>query len=228
MAINNWTEFRTQFFPEENPDQHWTNLAYGVYGFFLNGGSRCFVVNVGRKWKSQSDLGGRRLESGLDVLARVDEVAIVAAPGYTDTTSYSELLNHCFKLHDRVAILDGPKELTQDALNQLGGGDADESKADAPKAPESEADAPKTTESKADAPKTTESKADAPKAPWVKPSDKSESGETTLYVPWIKVSNPNRVEVREEDLHRHHTAFRPYRRGLGPQRRPTRSAQSAC
>jgi Bacteriophage tail sheath protein len=169
MAINNWTEFRTQFFPEENPDQHWTNLAYGVYGFFLNGGSRCFVVNVGVKTNGDPNpvSGGGGAESGLDVLARVDEVAIVAAPGYTDTAAYNALLNHCAILHDRVAILDGPAELTKDTLNQLGGEEADESGAD-----------------------------DSNGA-WVKPG-KSESGETTLYVPWIKVSNPNRVEVEKK------------------------------
>ena len=165
VAINNWTQFRNQFFPAAEPDKHWTNLAYGVYGFFLNGGSRCYVVNVGLDGENQPNpiSGGGGPESGLDILARIDEIAIVAAPGYTDAASYDALLSHCTTLHDRVAILDGPAELSKDALKQLSG--------------EGE---------------------DVPaKQGWVKPG-KSESGESTLYVPWIKVSNPNRAPGGEK------------------------------
>jgi len=163
VAINNWTQFRAEFFPETEPDKHWTNLAYGVYGFFLNGGSRCYVVNVGKDKDDQpnpiSGAGGP--EVGLDIIARIDEIAIIAAPGYTDASSYDALLSHCTTLHDRVAILDGPAELTKDALKQLSGEEAGSDETD--------------TQNR-----------------WEKPG-KSESGESTLYVPWIKVGNPNRA-----------------------------------
>ena len=42
----------------------------------------------------------------------VDEIAIVAAPGYTDAASYDALLSHCEGLRDRVAILDPPLDVT--------------------------------------------------------------------------------------------------------------------
>lgn len=123
VAINNWTQFRTQYFPKDENgnikrDALWTNLAHGVYGFFQNGGSRCYVVNIG---DSPAITGGGEEPVGLDVLERIDEVAIVAAPGYTDAASYDALKTHAEKLLDRVAILDGPAILTQPILQALGG-----------------------------------------------------------------------------------------------------------
>src|SRR4051794_33709316 len=44
VGINNWTEFLRIF---ALPDSTGTALAQGVHGFFLNGGGRCYVVNVG-------------------------------------------------------------------------------------------------------------------------------------------------------------------------------------
>ncbi|HEY0752981.1 MAG TPA: phage tail sheath C-terminal domain-containing protein [Ktedonobacteraceae bacterium] len=105
VAINNWSEFTRLFV---TPDSKSTHLSQAVYGFFLNGGSRCFVVNVG---KGGAIAGGGRNRVGLNVLEQVDEVAIVAAPGYTDAASYDAVLTHCETLKDRVAILDAPAQV---------------------------------------------------------------------------------------------------------------------
>ncbi|WP_201379959.1 phage tail sheath C-terminal domain-containing protein [Ktedonobacter sp. SOSP1-52] len=105
VAINNWSQF-IRFFVSEGSKS--TPLSHAVYGFFQNGGSRCFVVNVG---KGGSIAGGGRARVGLDVLEQIDEVAIVAAPGYTDATSYDLVLSHCERLKDRVAILDAPENV---------------------------------------------------------------------------------------------------------------------
>lgn len=118
VAINNWSEFLRIF---ATPDSQGTPLAHGVYGFFQNGGGRCYVVNTGSERALSGDARGRK---GLDCLEAIDEVAIVAAPGLTDAASYDALLTHCEKLRDRVAILDGPgrvatiQELTQVATVQ--------------------------------------------------------------------------------------------------------------
>ena len=48
------------------------------------------------------------LKSGLDRLKPVDEIAIVAAPGYTDADAYDSVIGHCEQMLDRVAILDAP------------------------------------------------------------------------------------------------------------------------
>src|SRR5579859_4437848 len=78
--INNWTEFVREYCTTVVNDEETllksTNLSQAVYGFFLNGGTRCFVVNVP---KGQSIAGGGRQRSGLELLEQVDEVAIVAA-----------------------------------------------------------------------------------------------------------------------------------------------------
>ncbi|MCA9940854.1 MAG: phage tail sheath family protein [Anaerolineales bacterium] len=103
IPINNWTEFVRTFAGNDNPDS--THLSQAVYGFFLNGGSRCYVVAVE---KDKPIVGAAKKRAGLDLLAQVDEVAIVAAPGYTDADSYDALLSHCEEMKDRVAVLDSP------------------------------------------------------------------------------------------------------------------------
>jgi phage tail sheath protein FI len=85
VAINNWTQFLREFVAE---DSETTPLSSAVFGFFQNGGSRCFVVNVG---PNQPIGGGGQKRTGLDLLEEIDEIAIVAAPGYTDAVSYDAL-----------------------------------------------------------------------------------------------------------------------------------------
>jgi phage tail sheath protein FI len=122
VAINNWSQFVREFVPEDSSS---TPLSHAVYGFFINGGSRCYVVNVG---KGKAISGGGRDRTGLDVLEQIDEIAIVAAPGYTDTVSTNALIEHCERLGDRVAIIDAPLEvgsinqLTRVATAEAGGG----------------------------------------------------------------------------------------------------------
>lgn len=100
IACNNWTDFVKKFASNKKPQS--TPLSHAVNGFFLNQGSRCYVVAIG-----QDD----PLSAGLVPLERYDEVAIVAAPGYNDASAFQDLLSHCEKMGDRVAILDGPKEV---------------------------------------------------------------------------------------------------------------------
>jgi phage tail sheath protein FI len=106
-AVNNWTEFVKKFAPSGRASTH---LAQAVFGFFLNGGRRCYVVNVGSEGSIAGDGRGR---NGIDLLEEIDEVAIVAAPGFSDAASFDALLSHCEKLKDRVAILDAPAYVSQ-------------------------------------------------------------------------------------------------------------------
>lgn len=117
VAINNWMQFVRVFASKDGAKS--TPLSQAVYGFFENGGRRCFVVNVGDKGNIAATVSkGKR--QGLAALEEVDEVAIVAAPGFTDAASYDALLLHCEKMEDRVAILDGPEDITDvDALKQV-------------------------------------------------------------------------------------------------------------
>src|SRR5262245_56881719 len=106
VAVNSWSEFLRSFGGDENAAS--TPLSRAVYGFFDNGGGRCYVVNS----PSGELTGGSRRRAGLDLLEAVDEVAIVAAPGFADALSYEALLAHCERLGDRVAILDPPADVS--------------------------------------------------------------------------------------------------------------------
>lgn len=114
VPVNNWTEFCRIFAPEGSSG---TYLSSGVYGFFSNGGGRCYVVNLG---ENGALAGGGAGKSGLQLLEAVDEVAIVAAPGYAGAESYAALLDHCELMEDRVAILDSRQDATDvDKLTEV-------------------------------------------------------------------------------------------------------------
>lgn len=110
-AINNWMHFLREFSGNQPDQRQSTDLARAIHGFFLNGGSRCYVVNCG----SEDELTGGR--KGLAALETIDEVAIVAAPGFTTAAAYDALLTHCERMEYCVAILDGPP--TVDSIQAL-------------------------------------------------------------------------------------------------------------
>src|ERR1051325_7110022 len=101
VACNNWTEFRNRFASGENLKSTW--LSHAVYGFFLNQGSRCFIVNI---------KPGEPLANGLQLLEANDEVSIIVAPGYTDPASHEAVRAHCEKRGDRICIHDAPMDVS--------------------------------------------------------------------------------------------------------------------
>ena len=108
FGVNNWSQFMREFVPPSGSITS-TPLSHAVFGFFLNGGARCYVVNVG---PNNPITGTGRDRAGLQVLEQLDNISIVAAPGYVDAPSYEALLSHCELLKDRVAILDPPEQVT--------------------------------------------------------------------------------------------------------------------
>lgn len=97
----NFSEFK-KFFGDFSTNPGQNTLAQAVYGFFRNGGTRCFVVWV----KEEKDLS-----LALDQFEAIDEIAIVAAPGVTSLAALSAIDSHCRLLGDRFAILDTPEEI---------------------------------------------------------------------------------------------------------------------
>jgi uncharacterized protein len=98
----NFGEFRKYFggFPE---DEDQRILAHAVYGFFHNGGTRCYVVVV-------ADENG--IEEALEKLAAVDEVALVAAPGINSANVRDLIVTHCkIRTQDRFAIFDSDSDV---------------------------------------------------------------------------------------------------------------------
>ncbi len=110
----NFGEFK-KFFGDfsELPGQN--ILAHAVYGFFRNGGTRCYVV-----WVTDND----KVKDALEKFEAIDEIAIVAAPGITNKSVLSEIDTHCRQMtKDRVAIFDSLE--TVDDLNSLKPGEGD-------------------------------------------------------------------------------------------------------
>ena len=158
LRINNWTQFTKEYCAPESQSTH---LAQAVYGFFLNGGTVCYIVNVGKDGALVGDASKRQ---GLDVLKVVDDVAIVAAPGFTDPQSQDALLSHCENMKDRVAILDAPEEvLNIDLLTQVS-----------------------TAKTSSKKPKDGSDGVTAPESAGLRPRQ-SDGGYGAVYYPWITV-----------------------------------------
>jgi phage tail sheath protein FI len=137
VLITNWSQFVKTFGDFKDCSEH---LAHAVYGFFNNGGSRCFVVNVGAPAEAHKEVkasdkkdekaaapvttgggrdglfigrdGGPGARTGLKCFDEVDEIAIVSAPGQVSAAVQDALLSHCETRKDRFAVLDSPETIT--------------------------------------------------------------------------------------------------------------------
>ncbi|MEN3360512.1 MAG: uncharacterized protein V7637_4494 [Mycobacteriales bacterium] len=98
QLVTNWEMFRQGFgdFQAGN-----ATLAHAVFGFFDNGGTRCWVQRA----VAAKDLIDPT--NALAVLETIDEIGIVAVPGATSAQQHGALISHCSRLRDRVAVLDG-------------------------------------------------------------------------------------------------------------------------
>ena len=95
----NFTEY-TNAFGTFSCDPGHRKLTHAVYGFFNNGGTRCYVVRL-----TSED----NIDAALSAFELVDEIAMVAAPGLSSANTRSKLVTHCSTtMRDRFAILDGP------------------------------------------------------------------------------------------------------------------------
>lgn len=91
-----------------------TNLGMAVLGFFQNGGTECFVVNVGSEAPAD-------ITKGIDLLATREEIDIIAAPGIIDAGTYNALIDQAASTTNRFAILDPPPPVTNLTDLQKGG-----------------------------------------------------------------------------------------------------------
>jgi len=108
--ITSWGQFVSKFgrYTTDKP-----YLAPSVYGFFANGGQRCFVVRV-KDGADDGDYvgtdGGPGNRTGLQVFNEIDVVNIVCIPGITSKTVQTAMITHCESLKDRFCILDSKKD----------------------------------------------------------------------------------------------------------------------
>ncbi len=107
----NFTEFK-RFFGDFSTDPGQRNLAHAVYGFFNNGGSRCYVVR-------ETGIGDIST-SALQAFEAIDEIAIVAVPGVTDAGVRSAVDAHCRqRTQDRFAIFDSSETVESGGVLDL-------------------------------------------------------------------------------------------------------------
>jgi phage tail sheath protein FI len=112
VAINNWSQFVREFVPLEGGQS--TDLSNAVAGFFMNGGRRCYVVNVA----DTDAIAGidRPKRTGLKLLEAIEDISIVTSPGRCDAKSKEALIAHAENMRYRMAIVDPPKDLTNTDL----------------------------------------------------------------------------------------------------------------
>lgn len=167
FAVNSWSQFTREFAEESSQS---TALSCAVFGFFQNGGSRCYIVNIG---KNGSLMGSGRGRQGLALLEEIDEIAIVAAPGFSDSASYNALLDHCENMQDRFVILDSPESVGNiDLLKKVGTASVTQ---------------PKKTEGEEGASES--SSGGSAESNGLRPRN-SDRGFGAFYFPWIVVSDP--------------------------------------
>jgi phage tail sheath protein FI len=78
-------------------------LAHAVFGFFQNGGTRCYVA------RTNAALDNTGITAILKNFEAVDEISLVAAPGVTTKALTDLLIGHCQKMKYRFAVIDGNK-----------------------------------------------------------------------------------------------------------------------
>ncbi|MEV7327921.1 phage tail sheath subtilisin-like domain-containing protein [Micromonospora sp. NPDC093244] len=101
VPVNNWTEFLRLFADGDQVES--TPLARAVFGFLDNGGARCWVVNVG---EGGAISGTGKQRGGLQLLEAIDEISIIAAPGFHDVVAHEALLSMAERTRTMVAICD--------------------------------------------------------------------------------------------------------------------------
>ena len=106
----NFTEFKKFFgdFLKSSENLGQNTLAHAVYGFFRNGGTRCYVTWI---------TGANKVNKVLEKFEAIDEITIVAAPGSKDLRV--DIKDHCEKMGDRIAILDSEETADPSAPDAL-------------------------------------------------------------------------------------------------------------
>ncbi len=110
----NFTDYTSNFGPfsaddpDKEPGQAFSPehraLTHAVYGFFRNGGTRCFVARV-------NSANSGDIEKALNAVDSIDAVALVASPGLQGDDVWGKLTTHCDNAEDRFAILDSPPDV---------------------------------------------------------------------------------------------------------------------
>ncbi len=116
VQITSYDQFKATYV---NAAVRSTSLSRAVKGFFSNGGTLCYVVNVGAEAPDATNQ--TKVQDGIDLLGKRDDIEIIAAPGSYFKGVADYLTLQASTLPDSVAILDPPPK-TAIADLQSGGG----------------------------------------------------------------------------------------------------------
>jgi uncharacterized protein len=92
-------------------------LQHAVYGFFNNGGTRCWVIRVVKVGDLTTNLANL-----LKKFEPIDDIAIVVVSGATTKAQQEAIIDHCENMKDRVAILDGIQSPSTFLVENITGG----------------------------------------------------------------------------------------------------------
>jgi uncharacterized protein len=109
VLCTSFSEYRRHF-GDFSPDLLHSYLTHAVYGFFNNGGTRCYVVRA-------KDATPTEIHKVFDALDRVEDISMVVAPGLLDDGTREVIVSRCATKGDRFAIFDGPEK--EPDLNRL-------------------------------------------------------------------------------------------------------------
>ncbi|WP_115787062.1 phage tail sheath family protein [Arthrobacter silvisoli] len=178
-VLDNWTQFVDQYVGKATQG---TPLSNAVFGFFANGGGRCYVVNIGT---GGSLTGTARKPTGLTLFEAIDDISMVVAPGYANADAYAALQAHVEHplRQDRMAILDTVEKVDDvGALTRAAtSGVPDEPEPEPDKTDKPKPDKPEAGKPAPGAGATGEDALGAPQSP---------GGYTALYFPWIVMTDP--------------------------------------
>jgi phage tail sheath protein FI len=138
QLISNWSQFTLKFGDFTNS----AYLSHAVFGFFNNGGSRCYVNKIspgsdtsegggGSKGKGSSSSSknsmaaavqgedkGPGARTGLQAFKEFDDISILCAPGLVEKDVYEAVLSYC-ENENLFAILDSPEDLPAGGLSKI-------------------------------------------------------------------------------------------------------------
>lgn len=98
QVIASWDQFKTKFGDFQDGNKV---LAHALYGFFLNGGSVCYVTRI-------ADIADTvQVTGALQKFESIDEIAIIVVPNAREVAVQTAIIAHCTVMEDRFAILDG-------------------------------------------------------------------------------------------------------------------------
>ncbi|MCB9761862.1 MAG: phage tail sheath family protein [Alphaproteobacteria bacterium] len=103
-AVESWSQFQQRFGAATG------FLSPAVRGYFENGGARCMVVPL-----SYQDDGNVDLDALDRTLFAMDDISLLVAPGLSDLTLQTALVDLAGRMGDRFVVLDAPQQQSASA-----------------------------------------------------------------------------------------------------------------